>query len=83
MYNTEYEKGATYELDWVTEVPAVEVIYRHDEKGNAFFLIGLAVQLSRILQLDSAMITEQMTSGDYDNLVDVFNTNFNEFFIVV
>ena len=45
-------------------------------KGNAYFLLGLANDLSKKLGLDFNKIQSEMTSGDYENLISVFDKNF-------
>ena len=45
-------------------------------QGNAFFLLGTAKKLANQLGLDSNQILTEMKSGDYDNLVNVFDKNF-------
>lgn len=45
-------------------------------QGNAFYLIGLAQNLSKQLGLDSKKITNEMMSGDYENLLQIFDSNF-------
>jgi hypothetical protein len=45
-------------------------------KGNAFYLIGLARQLAKELDLDVEVITEDMQSGDYEHLLEVFEEHF-------
>lgn len=56
--------------------------------GNAFYLLGTAQQLAKECGLDAVMITEEMQSGDYMNLVKtmdkyfpfvVFETNNDEY----
>jgi hypothetical protein len=47
--------------------------------GNAFVLLGYAKRLGRELGLDVAQIQSEMMSGDYENLVNVFDKNFGEF----
>lgn len=56
--------------------------------GNAFYLLGTAQQLAKQCGLDDVMITEEMQSGDYMNLVKtmdkyfpfvVFETNNQEY----
>lgn len=51
-------------------------------EGNAFHLIGVANRLSKQLGLDSNKITEEMMSGDYENLVKVFDSYFGNFVIL-
>lgn len=45
-------------------------------QGNAFYLLGLASQLSKKMELDTNVILEEMRSGDYENLVKVFDNYF-------
>lgn len=47
--------------------------------GNAFALIGRAKSLARQLSKDWKPIQERMTSGDYENLVQVFDDEFGEY----
>ena len=47
--------------------------------GNAFILLGYAKRFGRELGLDVAQIQSEMTSGDYENLINVFDKNFGEF----
>ena len=45
-------------------------------QGNAFFLLGTARKLASQLGLNGDQIMEEMTSGDYENLLQVFDKNF-------
>ena len=45
-------------------------------QGNAFFLLGTAKNLAKQLGLDGDEITKEMMSGDYENLLQVFDENF-------
>jgi hypothetical protein len=47
--------------------------------GNAFVLIGKAGNLAKQLGLDKAKIQAEMMSGDYENLVSVFDKHFGDF----
>lgn len=47
--------------------------------GNAFVLLGYANRLAKQLGLDGKKIQSDMTSGDYENLLKVFDSNFGEF----
>ena len=47
--------------------------------GNAFYLIGAANNLAKQLGLDGKAIQAEMMSGDYENLVNVFDKNFGYF----
>jgi pantoate kinase len=50
--------------------------------GNAFVLMGYARQFARQLGLDSNKIINEMASGDYENLLEVFDKNFGSFVIL-
>ena len=45
-------------------------------QGNAFYLLGTANNLAKQLGLNSKEIMEEMKSGDYENLLQVFDKNF-------
>jgi len=45
-------------------------------QGNAFFLIGTAGNLAKQFGMDSKKITSEMMSGDYENLIEVFDREF-------
>jgi hypothetical protein len=45
-------------------------------QGNAFFLIGTARNLAKQLGKDSKEITNRMMSGDYENLLKIFDEEF-------
>ena len=47
--------------------------------GNAFNLIGTAGRLAEQLDLDKKKIRSEMMSGDYENLLKVFDKYFGEF----
>lgn len=51
-------------------------------EGNAFVLMGYASRFAKQLGLDSKQIIEEMKSGDYDNLVEVFDKYFGDFVIL-
>ena len=44
--------------------------------GNAFVLIGTAGNLAKQLGMDASEIQKQMMSGDYENLIKVFDDKF-------
>lgn len=48
-------------------------------QGNAFFLLGTARNLAKLLKLDASAIETEMMSGDYENLVEVFDRNFGDY----
>jgi len=48
-------------------------------KGNAFFLMGTAKKLARSLEKDGDAIIKKMMSGNYENLLAVFEEEFGDF----
>lgn len=48
-------------------------------QGNPFYLLGTANNLAKQLGLNGAEIMEEMQSGDYENLLQVFDKNFGAF----
>lgn len=50
-------------------------------EGNAFCLLGYAKRWSADLGLNYDKIRNDMTSGDYENLVQVMDKNFGSFVI--
>ena len=50
--------------------------------GNAFALMGYAKRFAKQLDLDSNKIISDMTSGDYENLIQVFDDKFGDFVIL-
>jgi hypothetical protein len=53
--------------------------------GNAFALIGYAKRFARQLGWDSSKyhdLVNEMMSGDYENLVKVFDREFGDFVIL-
>jgi hypothetical protein len=51
-------------------------------QGNAYVLIGTAMNLARQFGYDDEMIKEQMMSGDYENVVETFDKYFGEHVIL-
>jgi len=51
-------------------------------EGNAFALMGYASRLARQLGLDAKQIVAEMRSGDYENLVNVFDSYFGDYVIL-
>ncbi len=47
--------------------------------GNAFAILGLARRLARDYSLDFEEIRTEMTSGDYEHLIYVFDRYFGEY----
>ena len=50
--------------------------------GNAFALLAYAKRFAQQLDLDFNKIKNEMISGDYENLVQVFDNYFGEFVIL-
>jgi hypothetical protein len=50
--------------------------------GNAYVLLGYAKNFAKQLDLDFNTIREEMTSGDYENLLEVFDSYFGSFVIM-
>ena len=50
--------------------------------GNAFALLGYAKNFSKQLSLDWDSIRKEMTKGDYENLLQVFDNYFGTFVIL-
>lgn len=48
-------------------------------QGNAFYLLGTANNLAKQLGLNGTEIMEEMKSGDYENLITVFDNYFGDF----
>ncbi len=46
--------------------------------GNAFALLGMASRFAKKLGLDGEAIMKEMQSGDYENLIQVFDHHFGE-----
>lgn len=51
-------------------------------EGNAFVLLGYASKYAKQLGLDGKQIQDEMTSGDYENLLQVFDKNFGDYVIL-
>ena len=50
--------------------------------GNAFVLLGYAKSYAKQLGLPFGKIQDEMTSGDYENLIQVFDKYFGSFVIL-
>ena len=47
--------------------------------GNAYAILGLAKRLCKEFDIPFKPLMEKMTSGDYENLIKVFNDKFGSF----
>ena len=59
-----------------------EIIDLTGPQGNAFYLMKRAFELSKQLGKDSDSIIKDMKSGDYDNLIKVFDEHFGSFVVL-
>ena len=58
------------------------VINLDGPQGNAFYLLGMVYELGRILsysKVELDRIVDEMQSGDYENLIHVFDSYFGEY----
>ena len=65
--------------DKISSTPVIDLT---GPQGNAFFLMGQVGQYARQLGLDSNQIITEMKSGDYENLVQVFDRYFGDYVIL-
>ncbi|MEX0598688.1 MAG: hypothetical protein WD512_19550 [Candidatus Paceibacterota bacterium] len=52
------------------------------QEGNAFVLLGYAKKLARQFGLNGTVIQRDMISGDYENLLRVFDKHFGNYVIL-
>jgi len=50
--------------------------------GNAFALMGYARRFAKQLKIDSNKVIGEMVSGDYENLINVFDSYFGDYVIL-
>lgn len=50
--------------------------------GNAFALMGYASRFARQLGIDAKPILDDMTSSDYEHLLEVFDNHFGDYVIL-
>ena len=65
--------------DRVARTPVIDLT---GPQGNAFFLMGQAGRYARDLGLNGDTIIDEMKSGDYENLVAVFDRYFGDYVIL-
>jgi hypothetical protein len=65
--------------DKVASTPVIDLT---GPEGNAFFLMGRAHRFARDLGLDGDAIITEMKSGNYENLVQVFDRYFGNYVIL-
>ena len=59
--------------------PSEIVIDLTGPQGNAFFLLANANKLAKQLGLNPFLILEEMKSGDYEHLIEVFDKYFGDY----
>ena len=64
------------------KIDSMPVIDLTGPEGNAFFLMGQANRYARQLGLDKEVVINEMKSGDYENLVAVFDRYFGDYVIL-
>ena len=62
--------------------PKETIIDLTGPQGNAFYLLGVASKYARQLGLDSDEVINEMKSGDYEHLIEVFDSYFGNFIIL-
>jgi len=65
--------------DRIARTPVIDLT---GPEGNAFFLMGRAHRFARDLGLDGDAIITEMKSGNYENLVQVFDRYFGDYVIL-
>ena len=50
--------------------------------GNAFALMGYATRLAKQLKFDDKKIINEMTKGDYEELIETFDKYFGDYVIL-
>jgi hypothetical protein len=65
--------------DRIDSIPVIDLT---GPQGNAFFLMGQANRFARDLGLDGDTIINEMKSGNYENLVQVFDRYFGDYVIL-
>ena len=51
-------------------------------EGNAFYLMGMAMNFAKQLGLNKEEIINEMMSSDYEHLLQVFDKHFGSFVIL-
>ena len=62
--------------------PSEIVIDITGPEGNAFSLMARATSFAKQLGFDDGQIIEEMKSGDYENLISVFDKYFGDYVIL-
>ena len=62
--------------------PSEIVIDLTGPEGNAFSLMARATSFAKQLGFDDGQIIDEMKSGDYENLISVFDKYFGDYVIL-
>ena len=62
-----------------SEMPREIEIDLTGPEGNAFVLMGYAQRFCKQMGLNKEEVIDEMTSGDYENLLEVFEKHFGHF----
>ena len=62
--------------------PSEIIIDLTGPEGNAFSLMARASDFAKQLGFDAEEITEEMKSGDYENLISVFDKYFGDYVVL-
>jgi hypothetical protein len=65
--------------DRINSTPVIDLT---GPQGNAFYLMAQADRFARDLGLDGDAIVAEMRSGNYENLVQVFDRYFGDYVIL-
>lgn len=57
-------------------------IHCDSPEGNAFNILILAQTLSKAMRIDFKPIHDEMTKGDYENLIQVFDKHFGDYVLI-
>ena len=63
----------------IDEMPSERSIDLTGPDGNAFVLLGQAKRYAKQLDMDFDLIKKEMISGDYENLINIFEKYFGSF----
>jgi hypothetical protein len=64
------------------QTPIKPIIDISGPAGNAFALMGAATRYAKKLGIDDKPILSEMMAGDYEHLLEVFDSYFGEYVIL-